>query len=109
MGYGGTLVMAPTETFTEESFGQCLHFCMSNAPAQSHLLISYYNALLFGDKFNCMCTNGENLSNTTQLSDMECDVQCPYSNYKCGDAKENILSGYCLHRGCKLESDLATS
>ena len=48
--YGGTFVMAPTETFTRESFGQCLHFCMTHAPAQSHLLISYYNALLIGDK-----------------------------------------------------------
>ena len=42
--------MAPTDTFSRESFGQCLHFCMSHAPAQSHLLISYYNALLIGDK-----------------------------------------------------------
>ena len=48
--YGGTFVMAPTETFTRESFGQCLHFCMTHAPDQSHLLISYYNALLIGDK-----------------------------------------------------------
>ena len=48
--HGGTFVMAPTETFTRESFGQCLHFCMTHAPAQSHLLISYYNALLIGDK-----------------------------------------------------------
>ena len=47
---GGTFVMAPTETFTRESFGQCLHFCMTHAPGQSHLLINYYNALLIGDK-----------------------------------------------------------
>ena len=48
--YGGTFIMAPTDTFTKESFGQCLYFCMSQAPDQSHLLISYYNALLIGDK-----------------------------------------------------------
>jgi len=106
--YGGTFVMAPTETFTRESFGQCLHFCMTHAPAQSHLLISYYNALLIGDKFNCMCSDEENLSNTTELSDVKCDVQCPYSSYKCGDAKEDFLSAYCLKRGCK-ESDLAAN
>ena len=48
--YGGTFIMAPTDTFSKESFGQCLYFCMSQAPDQSHLLISYYNALLIGDK-----------------------------------------------------------
>ena len=62
--YGGTFVMAPTETFTRESFGQCLHFCMTHAPAQSHLLISYYNALLIGDKVSTLdgsCLGWSNL------------------------------------------------
>ena len=27
--------------------------------------------------------------------------------HRCGDAKEDILSAYCLHRGCKQSGDLA--
>ena len=48
--HGGSLVMANTDTFQEESFSQCLQFCMDSAPELNHVLISYYNALIVGDK-----------------------------------------------------------
>ena len=47
---GGSVVMAPTDQFSRESFGQCLRFCLSMAPEQNHLLISYYNKLFLGDQ-----------------------------------------------------------
>lgn len=51
--HGGSLVMANTDNFQEESFSQCVQFCMEAAPELNHVLISYYNALIVGDKVNC--------------------------------------------------------
>ena len=48
--HGGSLVMANTDNFQEESFSQCVQFCMEAAPELNHVLISYYNALIVGDK-----------------------------------------------------------
>ena len=48
--HGGALVMANTENFQEESFAQCVRFCMKTEPDLNHVLISYYNALIVGDK-----------------------------------------------------------
>jgi hypothetical protein len=48
--HGGSLVMAATDQFARESFGECLHFCLAAAPEQNYVLLSYFNALLVGDK-----------------------------------------------------------
>ena len=42
--------MANTENFQEESLAECVQFCMEAAPNLNHVLISYYNALIVGDK-----------------------------------------------------------
>ena len=48
--HGGFLVMANTDNFYEETFSHCVQFCMEDAPSLNHVLISYYNALIVGDK-----------------------------------------------------------
>ena len=48
--HSGDVVLAHTSNFKKETFGQCLHFCMDLKRPLEYVLISYYNAVLFGDK-----------------------------------------------------------
>ena len=44
--------------------------------------ISYYNAFLMGDQFNCMCANELAIANTTAVPEGKCRFLCPNSNYR---------------------------
>ena len=44
--------------------------------------ISYYNAFLVGDQFNCMCANKEAFVNAAAVPEGKCRYLCQNSNYR---------------------------
>ena len=76
------VTMADTDKFKEETLAECVNFCLKNEPSMSHVLINYYDSLIFSDTFNCICSPEYAFKNSKVLSESQCDTLCPKSHYK---------------------------
>ncbi len=77
-----TVDMADVTKLPSESMASCVNYCLGRHPDKSHLLISYYNAALVGDQFNCLCANKDTFAKNKRLPGTDCDRKCPNSQYK---------------------------
>ena len=71
--------MADTSKFKEETLQRCIAHCLENHPDKNFVLISLYNAAIWGDQFNCICSNPEGFANADEAPG-KCRIKCPSSN-----------------------------
>ena len=71
--------MADTGKFEEETLERCVAYCLENHPEKNFVLISLYNAAIFGDQFNCICSNARGFANAEKAPG-KCRIKCTGSN-----------------------------
>ncbi len=96
------LDMVSTKELEDNTLASCVTHCLTEHPQRSHILISYENRAVVSDGFICICADEAAFYNRTEvLSEGKCDKRCPDNDeYRCGDAGDDVLSVYCLKRGC---------
>ncbi|TRY70110.1 hypothetical protein TCAL_01190 [Tigriopus californicus] len=98
------LSLADTQNFKQYSFQECLWFCLQDDNAdKTHMLIGYSSGI-FSNKFNCLCAKQQALNSAVQVNPGYCDVMCPQSKFKCGNANDDFLSVYCMYKSCQDDS-----
>jgi hypothetical protein len=68
---------ADVSKLKEESLENCVSYCLERHPDKNFVLVSLYNAVVWGDQFNCICSNEKAFVNTTAVAAHKCKIPCP--------------------------------
>ncbi len=94
--------MVNNDHLRSKTLRSCAEHCLETHPLRSHLLIAYKKRAVLSDHFICACADESAYEGLAPvLPEAKCVKECPDDGrYRCGDAGNDVLSVYCLKRGC---------